>query len=188
MIDLTIKIKNQRLGAVSIFYLLFILIICHVAHGQMNCPDNPYDLWVHTMNSKKIKGELHTVKVSSIMIHEINDDLGLDPIDIQTKNILQLQFRKKKTLGKGALIGAAVGALGGALIIGFSDRDNSEGYIFRGGYIIFNGAQTVILTTIVGASLGVAIGSSSKRFQIYGDQKLYDRSRYNLVPYQCDLR
>ncbi len=175
---------------------LFFLLIYQAGVGQINCYNSPYNLWVVSKDSIEVrgklhpyaletKGTLHSMKDSSIMFHRA--DYG-SPYEIQSTDIIQFQSRKKGQIGIGAAIGTTAGLLVGIMIANGNSAKSSNSISGAFGAEIgegFEDAGTILLSTAIGASIGIVIGTSSKKMTINGSQKRYTASRKQLKRYQC---
>ncbi len=163
-------------------FLLFYLLLCHGVNAQFKCQDNPYILWVSTSQNIELKGNLHSAKDSSIMFHEGNHFSA--SYDIDSRNILQLKYRKKKQKGNAMKIGAAAGLITGIVIAaGDQGRGHSFSYVDTEVIVHFT---TVLFTTGLGLSIGLGLGSKSEKIKINGNQKSYDAIRKDLERFQCN--
>jgi hypothetical protein len=157
---------------------------------QIIAQPNPkvYKLKVYFKNGKVASGYLQNLNDSSIVISP-RPNLTSPKERIYYKSIASLRIRDRKALWKGPVIGAAAGAILGAIIgfVSYEKPDCSGAFIcfdFGPEYSALSGAT---IGGLSGALLGLAIGSSSKEIQLKqnsnsGDYLYGTLSKYVIHP------
>ena len=144
----------------SVLSLVFTLATTHAQKVQT------YKVWVTLVNNTQVKGTLHAANENEIVIL----DKDLVQINLARETIGIIKIRKKGSIGRGALLGTASGALAGG-VIGYAGGDDEPGILSFSAED--KAAIGAILAAPVGALVGIAIGSGREEFVINGSKKVY---------------
>lgn len=161
-------------------HLLLLFVIASIpAHSQLR--RMIYHIEIVSRDGEKLKGRLVTLQDSAIQVLT----RGKKPVDtlISIKRIQKLSLRRRnapeRAFGTGFLIGAGTGVL-----LGYASYspgcDGSAGFC-----IDFGPGLSALVGGVVGGLgggiLGLAIGSSYKKYMIFGDQPSYDAFRRQIL-------
>ena len=176
----------------TLLILLLLLSITFGANAQV-IPSTKaeYYNWIYLNNSSRVlKGVVLATNDSSVQFIDksflasgkVMASYQLQIIPIST--VESIKFRKRSSLTKGTLLGAAGGSAAGALI-GYSTGDDVCG---SGWCILQFTAEEkanigAILGIIPGMTLGLLLGSSRETIHINGDQSVYTLTRDQLKKY-----
>jgi hypothetical protein len=153
-----------------------------------------YQLSIGQTNQKNVKSTFKAwvvpmdhLSVRTGYIKELNDSLivissvsGQETQYIEVSNVSDIKFRKKGKTAKGLFIGAALGAVTGALIGSATyDDDGFFGDSFRGIYALGTG----LIGAGAGGLIGGILGSAKINVPLNGNQKEYEKRRDELEKY-----
>ncbi len=171
-------ITKQKTASILFAILLF---SSPIVYAQKTAKVNQiYKIWVKPMDhSAVIKGYLYRVNETSIYLIGLKSLDTTNLINIDSKNIDVIKWRKKGSIKKGLGFGVAGGALIG-LIVGLTtdleDLDpqlDSPDPITKGvarGALTFG---TTIAYGVIGGGIGAGVGSIKKKALIKGDIENY---------------
>jgi len=131
-----------------------------------------YKIWVILTNGTQFRSVLYSADKEGIVIKKKSSTDSLDLATINAENISSIKFRRKNSIGRGALIGGLSGVAVGA-IAGFASGDDEAGW-FAFSAEEKAAAGAAVLGTL-GAGLGALVGTSKKKITINGDIKNYER-------------
>jgi hypothetical protein len=173
-------ITKQKTASILFAILLF---SSPIVHAQKTAKVNQiYKIWVKPMDhSKVIKGYLYKVNETSISLYGFKNLDTANLINIDSKNIDVIKWRKKGRIKKGLGYGAAGGALVG-LVVGITmDLEDvvpgidspSPDPLGKG---VVRGALTfgtTIAYGVLGSGIGTGIGLIKNKVLIKGDIENY---------------
>ncbi|WP_420378252.1 hypothetical protein [Gilvibacter sp.] len=153
------------------FFLLLILIFSiSFTYGQEQEKLKTYKVMVKKMDGTRVRGYFIKADKNGITVDVSKrfEEDGL--VVIAAADIAKIKLRRKGSITRGALIGLATGtAIGG--LAGYTAGDD------RGGFVSFTKEEkAVILGTffgLCGTVIGAVIGTSRKKFYIYGSNDNY---------------
>jgi hypothetical protein len=173
-----------------------------VGQNQSNTP--PYQVWVDRTGGTTVTGILNQVAQDHIQVipgfYIDQGKPGDTPhLNISYQEIQQLRLRRKGKVGRGIMIGAAVGAVTG-VIIGLASSDDPDcGYDPNSPSLLVHFVGTVCEATsmtaaqkavLAGTGLGLAgglvggiLGSIKIKIPINGSQNIFEANRPRLEGY-----
>jgi hypothetical protein len=173
-----------RSGITAVYILLFIGINSSVA--QSIGKKAIYRTWIELSNSyKESTGLLYQVMDSSIimtksLMRKTYNNNKVGKINIDYLQIESIKVRRKGRVGKGMLIGTAVGFGLGALIGSLSEDDTD-------GFIKFTKKDKIWINSIglgtTGLIIGSIVGSVKIKIPIYGSKMIFQQEKEKLRKY-----
>jgi hypothetical protein len=148
----------------------------------------PYRIWVKPIKrAPNIDGILYEIRDSSILISAVSAQSSYNSAtfagsEVWSKDIKQIDLRKKGVHGTAVLIGGVAGAVIGVIVgllsgssQGSSDMDKE---FSKGAMVVFP-----LLCAGVGAGIGGMVGGAKLKIPIHGSQAELERNRYRLEGY-----
>jgi hypothetical protein len=165
-------------------FLLGFLLLSNALFGQFLVPKTKTSIATVKLMEGKKRGYFHHLDSTSIYLTSSKADLrqGNNLLQLPISSINKLQLKKKGTVGRGALIGLVAGGLTG-LVLGRAAGANDDCTPVYHDLFIFSyystpypcgpserGQLSAIKGAVIGATLGLLLGSTKRKF-IIGGQK-----------------
>ena len=165
------------------FLLLILMFSISFTYGQEQEKLKTYKVMVKKMDGTRVRGYFIKADNNGVTVDVSKrfEEDGL--VVIAAEDIVKIKLRRKASITRGALTGLAIGTAVGGLA-GYAAGDDS------GGFVSFSKEEkAVILGTafgFFGTVIGTVIGTSRKKFYIYGSNDNYRKElpilqQYNLL-------
>jgi hypothetical protein len=182
----SINIKSMRTAFLILFLIPGVIRPLQAQTGPV--ASRPYRIWILPMKSARaMNGILYETRDSSVLVAatsvtSVKDSGTFASAEFWSKDIRQIDLKKKGSEGSAVLIGGAVGmALGlvvGLLVAVPHGSNDMDQQFNTGKMIVFP-----LLCTGVGAGIGGMAGGSKIKIPIGGSQAELERNRYRLEGY-----
>lgn len=153
------------------FFLLLILIFSiSFTYGQEQEKLKTYKVMVKKMDGTRVRGYFIKADNNGITV-DVSKRFEEDGLVVITAaDIAKIKLRRKGSVTRGALMGLAAGGALGA-ITGYADGDDTGGF-----FSLSKETKAAVLGTffgLCGTVIGAVIGTSRKKFYIYGSNDTY---------------
>jgi len=181
-IDMTHQNIFKGIIVLATYLLIIVLLILMTeVNAQQSLKRKIYQMKIINQDGSVVKGNLARIDDGNLFL---SSDRGL--LEVKTDQIRMIKVRRKGSVGKGIGIGAGTGALLG-YIIGYSSYEEPD--CTGTWFCIDYGPETegmagMTLGILLGGTVGGTIGSSSKKFEINGNQNSFDLIKPELSKYQ----